>query len=133
MALAPRLSMSRALPASQALASNSTPGPWWRLLNTCVDMFHPQKRVGESPSFHPIVRRRAGLIALSAGLMVGQARKHAFHRIDSGEIALNIVIAAALTRRQSKTPPRIAVARPGAAQVDQGSHILLLLERSGRD
>jgi hypothetical protein len=72
-------------------------------------------------------------IVLSAGLPFGEARKHALHRIDSGEIAMDIVIATPLTAKQPKTSPRIALARRGAAQVDHSSHILLLLERSGRD
>ena len=66
-------------------------------------------------------------------LTFGEARKHALHRIDAGEIAMEIVIATPLTGKQPKTPPRIVLARPSAAQVDQGSQVLLLLERSGRD
>lgn len=55
--------------------------------------------------------------------------KHALHRIDSGEIATDIVISTLLTGNQPKTAPRVALARSGAAQVDHSSQILLLLER----
>jgi len=43
------------------------------------------------------------------------------------------VIAAPLTGKQPKTPSRIVITCPGAAQVDHRGQSLLLLERSGRD
>jgi len=60
-----------------------------------------------------------------------QARKHAPHRLDAGEIATGVVISTPLTDKQTKTAPRVVLARPGAAEVDHRRQILLLLERSG--
>ena len=80
------------------------------------------------------IRRRAGLTVPLCGTR--RSARHAntlFIALTRGEIATDIVIATPLTDKQPKTPPRIALARPGAAQVDHSSHILLLLECSGRD
>src|SRR5881296_3293277 len=54
-------------------------------------------------------------------------------RVDVGEVAADIVVAAVLAGREAKAAPCVGVAWAGSAQVDHGRQILLLLERGGID
>src|SRR6185295_18218063 len=60
-----------------------------------------------------------------------QPRKQPLHAVDAPEIGTHVVVATALSGSQSEAALGVGFARPGAAQVDQGSEILLLLQRGG--
>src|SRR5437870_186356 len=79
--------------------------------------------------FAPLIRNAT--IDTSGALVGGHPRELTLHRVDLPEIALHVVIATFLGGSQSKSPTRVRVARPGAAQVDDRCQILLLLERGG--
>src|SRR5262245_1045700 len=67
---------------------------------------------------------------LTGGSLEGEV---ALHRIDPDEIDPGIVINTARRGGQLEAAPRIGVARGRPAQVDEGGHVLLLLERSAED
>ena len=60
----------------------------------------------------------------------GEAVEHTLHRIDVREIRADVVIPTALAVNQPKPASRVVVARAGAAQVNQRSQLLLVLECS---
>ena len=60
-----------------------------------------------------------------------KAVEHTLHRIDVREIHADFVSPTPLAVNQPKPASRVVVARPGAAQVDHRSQLLLVLERSG--
>ena len=60
-----------------------------------------------------------------------EAVERSLHRIDLREIHADIVIPTPLAVNQPKPASRVVVARTGAAQMDQRSQLLLVLECSG--
>ena len=60
-----------------------------------------------------------------------EAVEYALHLIDVLEIRADIVVPTPLPVDQPKAASRVVVARPGAAQMDHRSQLLLVLERSG--
>ena len=62
-----------------------------------------------------------------------QSGEHLAHRSDTRQIRADVVISAALAARQSKRTVRVGIACAGAAEMDQGRELLLLLERCGLD
>ena len=57
-----------------------------------------------------------------------QHRKDTLHGPDSSEIGFHIMVTAALVSQETKVPFCVVTARPGAAEVDDRSQILFLLE-----
>src|SRR5262245_29969533 len=76
-----------------------------------------------------VVIRVNGLPILSLG---GKPEKLPLHRIDLGEIGRHGMIAAALAHQRTKAAAHEIFRRTGAAQMDQGGEVLLLL-RCRRD
>ena len=58
-----------------------------------------------------------------------QPRKDVFHGLDSRQIGLHLVVAAALVGHETKVPLCVVTARPGTAEMDDCGQVLLLLER----
>src|SRR5262249_40848085 len=63
----------------------------------------------------------------------GDPRELSLERVHVREVQAGVVVSTALPGRQSEPTPRVAVARPGAAEVDDGRQILLLRQRGGTD
>src|SRR5437870_13838472 len=76
-------------------------------------------RQAPQPDIYKLGRREPGEIGL--------------HGVDVGQVAADVVIAAVLARGQPEAAPRVGVAGAGAAEVDDGGEVTLLLERGGGD
>ena len=55
--------------------------------------------------------------------------KQALHAIDALEIGAHVVVTASLPGGQSETTPSVGFARSGAAEMNDGGEILLVLKR----
>src|SRR5215510_7271322 len=73
---------------------------------------------------HPRRHSCDGLPILPLG---GEPEKLPLHRIDLGEIGSDRMIAAALAHQRTKAAAHEIFRRTGAAQMDQGGEVLLLL------
>ncbi len=58
-----------------------------------------------------------------------QHLKATLHGPDFREVNFHLVVTAALIDQETKVPPCIVTARPGAAEMDDCGQVLLLLER----
>src|ERR1700680_1844199 len=79
-----------------------------------------------------MARPRARLLPNVTGLHVGgEAQELLLHRVDLGEICRDVVVAAALAGDQIEAAASERLGRTGAAEMNYGGELLLLL-RAGR-
>src|SRR5207247_5914052 len=82
-----------------------------------------------------IVRPPACYVETRTRALPGRRQAHElpFQRVDLCQVAADVVVAAPLAGGQPEAAPRVGVARPGAAEMDDGGQILLLAERGRGD